>query len=842
MTHRQLRQIALVAMSLCCSATYAQERYVQDIQISRTGNTAEIVVEFSCQMRLIEETGNTTGVIAEVRVSPFESCRQLGLGTGIASEAYRPVGGQLAGLSEVEYESLGLGDNFVFFRFDRAVAYRVEQRADLREIVLTVDLNQNVPTPSVAVRPPPTPAAPRTPAAAPASGARPPVTVRERLPFAAADYVINLLSVQEPVSRSVVDSVQVPADRKIYISQTTLNGQTWNRLRLGFFESEAQAQDALAPLREFFPRAWIGRAEPEEVRDASNADFEAGGLVTERPMASVIQTMAATPRAAGAQTLSDEQIANLMDAARNAVLDEEFDDAASLYTQLLGEPGPHQQEAREYLGVAREKLGQIDQAAAEYRAYLSEYPNDASIPRVQQRLEGMLTAAAAPRVALRRAQTAGEPAWDFVTGVSQYYRRDVDNLDGQDTDFFELSALQSDVDFSARRSGGRYDMLGRISASHFYDLIGEDNNGPGDQGRVSYAYFDMVDTQQDWSLRVGRQSLHTLGVLGRFDGAHFSYGWRPDQRLHFMAGYPVDSTRDKIETDRKFYGVAADFEQLFLNADVSVFLNQQQIEGLEARQAIGTELHYAGEKGNITGIVDYDLGYGELNSILGLGAWRLNSGATVSGLIDIRNSPILTTRNALIGQPAATIEDLLLVWTEDEIRQLAADRTAQARTVTVGISQPLGERFNLNADLSTTEIDATVASGGVDAIPGTGPQTYLTTTVVGTGVFGDGDVNMLSLRYGTGDDFTSTYVTWDGRYAIGQRLRLNPRIRYASRDGNIDGTTRETVSLAVRLLYNTREHFRFEFEIGIDDATRTAPIGTSDTNGYYVNLGYRASY
>jgi hypothetical protein len=531
-----------------------------------------------------------------------------------------------------------------------------------------------------------------------------------------------------------------------------------------------------------------------------------------------------------------------MDEARNALLDEKFSDAASIYTQLLGEPGDHQQEVREYLGVAREKLGQFDQAGAEYRAYLKDYPDDPSTTRVQQRLEGILTAASAPRPSLRREVAGNAPAWDFVTGISQYYRRDVDQIEGVDEDFVGLSALQSDVDFSARRRNGRFDMLSRVSASHFYDLIGEDNNGPGDQTRVRYAYFDMIDTQRDWSMRVGRQSLSNWGVLGRFDGAHISYGWRPDQRAHFTVGHPVDSTRNGLETDRQFFGFAVDFDKLIGEADLSVFLNEQQIEGLEARQAVGAEVRYAHENGNVTGIVDYDVGYAEINSIMALGAWRLSTGTTLSGLVDIRKSPILTTRNALIGQPATTIEELLIVWTEDEIRQLAADRTAESRTITIGASQPLGQRFQLNADLTMTEIDGTIASGGVDALPGTGPQTYLSTSLVGSGLFGDNDVNMWNLRLGEGDNFTASDLTWDVRFAIGRRLRLNPRLRLAVREGKLDGTTRETMRLALRLLYNTPAHYRFELEIGADSSSRTTPIGSSDATGYYLDLGYRASF
>ncbi|MDH3505941.1 MAG: SPOR domain-containing protein [Gammaproteobacteria bacterium] len=837
-----LTRLAALALSASATAPYAQERFVEDIQVSRTDGRAQIIVDLACPMRFLADTQAQTGVIVEIRVAPFDSCRQLGLGSGIASEAYRPLGGQLANLTEVEYESLGLGDNFLFFRFDQPVSYRISQRGDLRQIILELNPDES-PVFMETVNPSVAQQTPAESGLAESTSTRRPLAARSRAPQNAADYILNLTSTREPVSSTVIESITVPDGSRLYVSEASLNGQTWYRLRLGFFGSEEDAEATLGTLRTAFPRAWIGRADPEEVRFASSAEFETGSSIAEAQRAAAVPSRAATQRGAGPAELDPDLVLQRMTEARELLLDQDFDAAARAYTAMLAEPGPHQQEAREYLGVARERLGHLDLAVAEYRAYLQEYPNDPATTRVQRRLEGLLTAANEPREPLRPRQASDEPAWDFVTGLSQYYRRDVDSFDDNRGDFIGLSALQSNFDLSARRTGGRFDMIGRVSFSHFYDLIGEEDNGPGDQTRVSYGYFDVIDAHRDWSMRLGRQSLHNFGVLGRFDGAHVAYGWQPDRRVHATAGHPVDSTRDGVESDRQFIGVAAEFDKLVADANVSVFFNDQTIEGIDARRAIGTQIHYAGENGNITGVIDYDVDYSEINSILALGAWRLPSRTTVNGLIDIRLSPILTTRNALIGQPVTTIEELLIVWTEEEIRQLALDRTAKTKTMTLGVSQTIGERLQLNADLTTTEIEGTTGSGGVNAIPDTGRQTYLTTSLVGTGLFSQGDVSMLNVRYGEGNGFKTSYLTWDARFPVGRKLRINPRLRLAVRDGLLDGTTRETVTLALRLLFNTREHYRFELEIGADSSSRGLADGsTSDSSGYYLNLGYRASY
>jgi len=837
--------VLLAALTIAPIAADAQERYVEDIQVSRTGTIAEIVVDLACPMRWISDVlTDDARPILEVRVSPFESCRRMGSGSGIASEAYRPVGGRLAGLAEVEYESLGLGDDILFFRFEQPVAYSISQSSDLRHVIVTVGEPGTLTSGTTAPAGPSVAAAPAAdaPAASPAGpSGQLPVSVSLRAPRLAADFVINLQSTREPVEQALIDSIDVAAERKVYISEITQNAQTWYRLRMGFFASEADAAAALEPLRGRFPRAWIGRAQASEIARAASTEFVAGGIVVESVEATAI-VAAATPRATQSSGLSAEQIEQLADAAETAMLDRRYEDAIALYTQLLAEPGLHQQTARENLGLARERLGQLDRASAEYRAYLGEYPNEPGTARVTQRLESLATARALPRPALRSAAAVGESPWDFVSGFAQYYRRDVDTFDTDREDVIGLSALFTDVDFAVRRDGERFDLSSRISASNLHDLADEENPGPGDQTRVSYAYFDMIDTQLDWTVRVGRQSLHNWGVLGWFDGVHASYAVKTDQRVHFMSGFPVESTRDEVDTDRDFVGFAWDFDKLIGDADLSVFLNNQQIEGIDARRAVGAEMHYSSQRGNVTAMIDYDIDYAELNSILTLGAWRLSERTTVSGLVDVRKSPILTTRNALIGQPFTTIEELLLVWTEEEIRQLALDRTAQTTTATLGVSQSLGERFQLNIDFTATEIDGTIASAGVPALPGTGAQSYLTTALVGTGILGRNDVQMLNLRVGQGDDFDTTYLAWDARFPIGQRVRLNPRIRTAVRDNALDGTTRESVNAGLRILVNTRAHFRFEFEVGVDELRRSTATTETTTSGYYLNLGYRANY
>jgi hypothetical protein len=308
-----------------------------------------------------------------------------------------------------------------------------------------------------------------------------------------------------------------------------------------------------------------------------------------------------------------------------------------------------------------------------------------------------------------------------------------------------------------------------------------------------------------------------------------------------MMGFPVESTRFGVDTARQFYGAAVDFDNLLGSWDFSTFLNSQTIDGVNDRQAVGVEARYLDDKRSVTTMLDYDMDYATVNTVLALGTWRFDNRMTLTALLDRRMSPVLTTRNALIGQPVATIEELLLVLTEPEIRQLAVDRSAASTTVTLGIAKPLFERFQINADITATEIEGTVESFGVPAVPGTGQQIYYSVSFVGSSLFGENDVSIFNARHGVSADFTTSQITWDTRFALGRKLRLNPRLRLAVWD-SIDGRHRETVSPSLRFLLNMRNHYRLELELGKDEFQRTSLTSEQDSTGTYVNVGYRADF
>jgi hypothetical protein len=269
-------------------------------------------------------------------------------------------------------------------------------------------------------------------------------------------------------------------------------------------------------------------------------------------------------------------------------------------------------------------------------------------------------------------------------------------------------------------------------------------------------------------------------------------------------------------------------------------VQSQKIDGIGDRQAVGVETRYFDDRRSLTTMLDYDTLYSELNTALVFGTWRLKNRITLTGLYDERRS--ISTRNALIGQPLSAFDELLLTWTEDQIRQIARDRTATSRTTTFGMSMPLGERLQLNADVTTLDIGPSVDSAGVAAVPGTGQQVYYAGTLVASALFGQRDVNVLNLRHGEAPDFTSTLLTWDTRVPLGKHLRINPRLRLGVWESLQTGIRRETVTPSLRLLWNAPRRYRLELEFGQENITRTSSLVALDSTGTFLNLGYRADF
>ena len=838
-TARSLRDRLCIGLTaLTWGTAAAAPAAIETVLISKSADIADVEIRFACPNRFLAHSPMTAAVRSEITLMRMDRCE--GTGDSI-SEATRPPGRALAALEEIEYTARGGTDATLRLRFDRPVLVTVDQTGDLRSLRLHV----RVPAGSApeAKAADPLPAAAVAPIARPGPSPDQVARVEARAtkatqpkPVAAPVtplFVLNLRSTTNPIDLGTEGAGLAQSGQTMYVVDVKFDDQVWHRLRLGFFATEADAHSAWVDLRARYPDSWVTKVSAAE-RASAGAGTMAGSTGV------IVAT--ATPAGEGQGTLTDAQTAELLTQARGAIIDQDFPHAIQLATRILQEPPRAETaEARELLGLARERNTQIAHAIAEYRRYLADYPDGEGAARVQQRLAALTTAREQPQASLRKDKVAvlRDNSWDAYGGVGQYYRRD--SIDVGNAPTIEQSAVYSDAELVVRRTGERFDVGTRSTLGYTYDMSGGDRSS-GNQTRIYNLYFDLND--KDWGLssRLGRQTLRNQGVLGRFDGALVSWQWAPSYRLNLLTGYPVYQSDQSIDTSRLFYGISVDVLDVLDWFDVNVFFNMQDVNGINDRQAVGGEIRYFGENRSLVSSVDYDLGYNQLNSFVTLGNWNFDNRMAINAMFDWRKTPYLTTENALIGQSASSIDELLHRFTEDEIRQMAADQSGSMETLALGVARPISERFQVSADVTVSQFNGTSGSDGVPGVPDSGPDAWYYVSLIGSSLIGEGDVSILGLRYMDGSTAKTAAIFLDTRYPLTQRLRLNPRVLLSRRVVTVGDATELVVRPGMRVLYRMGRNYLLELDMAGEFGSSDSGGETTDTTGYYMYMGYRADF
>jgi hypothetical protein len=314
---------------------------------------------------------------------------------------------------------------------------------------------------------------------------------------------------------------------------------------------------------------------------------------------------------------------------------------------------------------------------------------------------------------------------------------------------------------------------------------------------------------------VGRQTVNTGGVLGRFDGAYVTYQWNPWFGVAAVGGSPVVYRSDMpFKDDIYFYGMSLKFGPVFGVFDATVYAIEQKDRSITDRQAVGTELRYTDAVKSAFVVVDFDTYFNQLDAAIFTGSWILPDKSLFRLTADYRKAPYLTTWNALQGQSFATLYDLLKTYTLAQAQQMALDRTATYQSVNVGYTRQLSDKFQLNLDFTAAHIDGTIASYGVAAIPDTGNEFYYSAQLLGTSLFLEGDLYSAAFRYSDFQDSNNFAIDLSTRYPWSQEIRLTPRIEAAYRTGKTIGYDEYTVLPSLLIDYFWQKDLNLEIEIG----------------------------
>jgi hypothetical protein len=542
---------------------------------------------------------------------------------------------------------------------------------------------------------------------------------------------------------------------------------------------------------------------------------------------------------------SDPKRADLLDEANKAILDKNYSRAVQLLTKLRDISNDEvRQHVQELVGVARELNGQLAHAKAEYLQYLKDYPQGEDAKRVKQRLNALITAAEKPREKLqasRRTNKQKGSNWNsqFYGSISQIYFRDETTPQDEESQLLR-SDVTNDLDFVARTRKGDLDFRAQFIGSYREDFTTEK-----ERSEFIPSIISIEGRHSGIGLygRLGRQSRTTGGILGRFDGVHAAYELSSTATVNAVFGYPVDTqNKTKINTAQEFYGLSFDFDNIWDGWDFNTFYITQDNFGVKDREAIGGEVRYFDTKKSFFTLLDYDLLFNDVNIFLLIGNWTVVEGTNMNLVMDYRNSPILTTTNAIQGQGVETLDALFDRFNEDELRQLAVDRTAKSKSVTIGLTHQLAQDWQIITEVTATEFGATVASAGVEGNPSTGTDLFYSTQLIANKLLFDNDIMILGARYS--DTYRSDTLSFTGNWRINvsREFRINPRIRLDYRKDKEDDDNRTLVRPFIRLDYRFKKWIKFEFDLGYEWLQDTFSDQSQTTTGYFLSAGYRAQF
>jgi len=784
-----------------------QGRFVDLVEVEDHEDQADIVVQFNCSMRYITHLPASEGRELRIQMQPQGDCG-VTPGTQIVGELPPLSGGEKL-IEAVRVDSDVPGQLTLAFSFHKSERYVIAQGADLHGLRLRL-VDRARGHGKVMLNEPSGPV---------------------------SSYAVNLESQPKDFTPEALQTARERLKVNVFVSQAMVDDQGWYRLRAGPFDKRADAEKLLNLALADYPRAWLAIGD-----DA--ATTQGGG-----------ETLPTVERIGSDPPLDPPSLAKLVADARAAMTARDYPKAIGLLTKLQRQPEfPQRAPMQELLGLARERSGQLAHAKAEYEEYLRRYPNGEAAERITRRLQVLRAASTQARTGTGGGARAAT-GWTVSGGFGQTYRYDGTNVNNTTSTANALAVpvasqtqssngLYNDLDVLARNRGERLDMLARVSVGYAKDFGVSAGTSAGDSTkRVSIASFEIADRAAGILARIGRQSQNLDGALGTFDGLFASWQMIPSLALDVTSGFPVEQTNIGVRTDRRFWAVALPYTPVGRHWDTSVFFTQQTFDGFTDRRAVGMQARVLLPKSSITALVDYDIFYKSLNTAAILGTLQLPERWNLSFDAERRNAPVLTSRNALIGEPFTTLTQLQLFDQQvglptQQLYQDARLNTPISDNYSLTATRPLGTRYQFAATVSAEKLGATT---GLNPEPATGLDLSYEAQVYGSNLWREGDFSVLSAAYSQTQSGKTASLGLTSRRPIGGAWRLGPRLTLERQQIASDGS-HELDLIPSALLDYSRGRKLLQFEAGGQLGKRDSTSQTQNTTRYYVSLAYRIGF
>lgn len=561
---------------------------------------------------------------------------------------------------------------------------------------------------------------------------------------------------------------------------------------------------------------------------------------------------------------NDQAAALMLKGGKDLLAGQPFAATESFNGVLKLPPNRYTEDAQLWVGISREKSGQLPKAVLEFQTYQKLYPSGKYAAWVNNRLAILKIAAPGvfadlakptPAAAPQKRQNTEFQTMEFgslgmymYTGASRIQTSGGNQAPIPTITLVDQKSLMANVNMTANTYNSEYD--NRMVFQDFYArnfLPNQKNNN-----RLGALFYEFRDRIDGYSARIGRQSGIGGGVMGRFDGISAGMDVFSDYRINVVGGQLADLT---LDSRPRFAGTSVDFgiKDPFGG---SLYTIIQKADGLVDRKAVGGNLRYFNPSFNLMSMFDWDTQFKALNMLTIQGAYNGGgSGNDYNFIIDRRRGPILDVRNAVNGTVTPISVLLQNGWTFQDLIQLANQRTGTNTSVMVGMTNHLSEKWNIGTDFSVARNSGLPASGTllpdgsvglegfVPAIPASPSVWTISERMTGNGVINPHDITNFTVSFSKGPTSTSESFQFGNHSDLQEKWALDLTMHFTHQGDNTGGTAND-ISPVARLTYKMRNNFSLDGQLGLDMTRFSNAVlqTTTTTYRYFASIGFQWNF